>query len=143
MGIGLLLGLAMIGTTSDRILKHLANKYSDGKVKPEYRLPPVMFTGPAIPIGLIIYGWTTQFHIQWAVPLLGSLFVGMGIISTFLSINTYLVDTFARYAASAMAANTVLRSVFGATFPLFGLQMYQKLGLGWGNTLLALIALAM
>ena len=60
-----------------------------------------------------------------------------------MSVQTYIVDTFTRYAASAMAANTVLRSLFGATFPLFGLQMYAKLGLGWGNTLLAFIALAM
>lgn len=47
------------------------------------------------------------------------------------------------YAASAIAANTVLRSLFGATFPLFGLQMYNQLGLGWGNSLLAFISLAM
>lgn len=47
------------------------------------------------------------------------------------------------YAASAMAANTVLRSIFGGVFPLFGLQMYGGLGLGWGNSLLAFIALAM
>jgi hypothetical protein len=46
------------------------------------------------------------------------------------------------YAASAIAANTVLRSVFGATFPLFGLNMYDAIGLGWGNTLLASVTLA-
>ncbi|KAI6914338.1 hypothetical protein KC318_g963 [Hortaea werneckii] len=51
--------------------------------------------------------------------------------------------SFTIYAASAMAANTVLRSLFGATFPLFGLSMYNTLGLGWGNSLLAFIALAM
>jgi len=142
-GAGMLLGLAFLGGTSDRFMKALANKHNNGVIKPEYRLPILMYAGPTIPLGLFLYGWTAQYTIQWAVPLLGTLFVGIGLIAAFMCINTYLVDTFARYAASAMAANTVLRSLFGALFPLFGLQMYNKLGLGWGNSLLGFIALAM
>ncbi|KAI7220293.1 MFS general substrate transporter [Hortaea werneckii] len=142
-GIGMLLGLAILGKTSDPLMQSLARKHNDGKVKPEYRLPMLIYAGPTIPAGLFLYGWTAQYHIQWAVPLLGTLFVGIGLIAAFMCINTYLVDTFTIYAASAMAANTVLRSLFGATFPLFGLSMYNTLGLGWGNSLLAFIALAM
>lgn len=142
-GVGMLLGLALLGASSDRVMQWLANKHNNGVIKPEYRLPMLMYTGPTIPLGLFLYGWTVQYTIQWAVPLLGTLFVGVGLIAAFMCINTYLVDTFTRYAASAMAANTVLRSLFGALFPLFGLQMYNKLGLGWGNSLLGFIALAM
>lgn len=143
MGIGMILGLAVLGFSSDRIMKSLAAKHNDGKIKPEYRLPPLMYCAPFIPVGLFIYGWTVQYHVQWAVPLLGTLFVGVGLIAAFMAINTYLVDTFTLYAAAAMAANTVLRSVFGAVFPLFGLQMYGGLGLGWGNSLLGFISLAL
>ncbi|KAI7051116.1 MFS general substrate transporter [Hortaea werneckii] len=142
-GIGMLLGLAILGKASDPLMQYLARKHNDGKVKPEYRLPMLIYAGTTIPLGLFLYGWTAQYHIQWAVPLLGTLFVGIGLIAAFMCINTYLVDTFTIYAASAMAANTVLRSLFGATFPLFGLSMYNTLGLGWGNSLLAFIALAM
>lgn len=60
-----------------------------------------------------------------------------------MAINLALVDTFTIYAASALASNTVVRSAFGAVLPLCGLQMYAKLGLGWGNSLLAFIAVAM
>ena len=60
-----------------------------------------------------------------------------------MAIQTYLVDTYTLHAASAIAANTVLRSLLGTCFPLFGLQMYSALGLGWGNSLLGFIALAM
>jgi Kef-type K+ transport system membrane component KefB len=42
-----------------------------------------------------------------------------------------------------MAANTVFRSIFGTLLPLAGLSMYDKLGLGWGNSLLGFVALAM
>jgi len=59
-----------------------------------------------------------------------------------MAIQTYMVDAFTVYAASAIAANTVLRSIFGAVLPLAGEKMYNKLGLGWGNSLLAFIALA-
>jgi len=54
----------------------------------------------------------------------------------------YLVDTFEIYAASALAANMVLRSLGGAFLPLGGEEMYKALGLGWGNSLLAFVAMA-
>ena len=60
-----------------------------------------------------------------------------------MPISTYLVDAFTTYAASALAANTVLRSLVGALLPLAGQKMYATLGDGWGNSLLAFIALAM
>ena len=54
----------------------------------------------------------------------------------------YLVDTFT-YAASALAAASVFRSMLGFAFPLFGSQMFAKLGLGGGNSLLAGLAIAL
>lgn len=60
-----------------------------------------------------------------------------------MPISTYLVDAYTLHAASALAANTVLRSLVGALLPLAGPTMYDALGLGWGNSLLAFIALAM
>lgn len=60
-----------------------------------------------------------------------------------MTVSTYLVDAFTIYAASAMAANTVFRSLAGAVLPLAGGKMYQTLGLGWGNSLLGFIALAL
>ena len=143
LGIGMLLGLAGVGVYSDKIIKYLAKKHSNGELKPEYRLPILMYTGPFIPAGLFIYGWAAQYNVQWAVPLFGTMLIGVGMLGAFMCLNTYLIDAFTRYAASAMAANTILRSILGAVFPLFGLDMYNALGLGWGNSLLAFIALAM
>lgn len=53
-----------------------------------------------------------------------------------LPIQLYLVDAFS-YAASALSAASVFRSLLGFAFPLFGQQMYAKLGYGGGNSLLA------
>ena len=60
-----------------------------------------------------------------------------------MSIQNYLVDTYIRYAASVTAALAVLRSIVAAFLPMGGLQMYRTLGLGWGNSLLAFISLAL
>ncbi|KAF2810286.1 MFS general substrate transporter [Mytilinidion resinicola] len=142
-GIGMIIGLAVLGVLSDRVLK---NQKAKGKaLKPEDRLP-MMLTVPGgicLPVGLFIYGWGTDKHVHWIVPLIGTSFVGIGMLSNFLTIQTYLVDAFTLHAASAMAANTVIRSIFGAILPLAGLSMYNKLGLGWGNSLLGFVALGL
>lgn len=140
IGIGCLLGVAIFGFASDKIMKHMSAK---GEMKAEYRLPPMIPGSFFIPAGLFLYGWTSQFHVHWIVPIIGTAFVGIGLLATFMPIQTYLVDAFTIYAASAIAANTVLRSLVGALLPLAGRKMYQTLGLGWGNSLLAFIALAM
>ncbi len=102
-----------------------------------------MSTAFLVPIGLFIYGWTAEKHVHWIVPIIGTAFVGVGLLATFMPIMTYLVDAFTIYAASAIAVSTILRSLAGALLPLAGRKMYQTLGLGWGNSLLAFIALAM
>ena len=60
-----------------------------------------------------------------------------------MCIQNYLLDSYPLHAASVTAALAVLRSLAGALLPLGGLDMYNALGLGWGNSLLGFIALAM
>ena len=55
IGVGSLFGLAIFGSTSDRLVKHMAAK--SGTMKPEYRLPPLIPGSCFIPVGLFIYGW--------------------------------------------------------------------------------------
>jgi hypothetical protein len=83
------------------------------------------------------------FQIHFIVPIIGTLLFGVGNIATTMPIITYLVDAYPVYAASALAANTLIRAIMGAFVPLAGSQMYTTLGLGWGNSLLAFIATAM
>ena len=63
-GIGMLLGLAVSGALSDPLMKRLAAKHNDGRIKPEYRLPMLMYAGPLIPVGLFVYGWAAQYHVS-------------------------------------------------------------------------------
>ncbi|KAF3398185.1 Efflux pump vrtL [Penicillium rolfsii] len=141
IGIGSFVGLFSLGATSDRLLKYLTEK--NGEKKPEYRLPPMIPGSVFVPISLFIYGWTAYYKTHWIVPIIGTAFLGLGMLISFMTVSTYLVDAYTTYAASAMAANTVFRSLAGALLPLAGPKMYEKLGLGWGNSLLGFIALAL
>jgi hypothetical protein len=46
-------------------------------------------------------------------------------------------------AASAVAANSLIRSLAGAGFPLFAVQTFDNLGIQWAGTLLGCLATAM
>jgi hypothetical protein len=59
-----------------------------------------------------------------------------------LPLTLYIVDTF-KYAASALAAASVVRSLLGFVFPLFAYQMFEALGNGPGYSLLAGIAIVL
>ncbi|KAH7396290.1 putative MFS multidrug transporter [Pyrenochaeta sp. MPI-SDFR-AT-0127] len=142
LGVGSIISVIFFALVSDRLLKHLAEK-SGGERKPEYRLPPLLISCVTIPIGLIWYGWTAQKRLHWILPLIGTGFVGVGQIATFMPVVTYLIDSFPEYAASVSAANTVLRSLGGAFIPLAGPPLYDALGLGWANSLLGFIAMGM
>lgn len=62
-------------------------------------------------------------------------------VLVYLSCMNYLVDTYVVYAASCLAGSTVLRSIFGAVFPLFTPKMYHALGLHWASSVPAFLAL--
>jgi multidrug resistance protein len=145
LGTGSLLGLGLAGFSSDRILKAKTKPNADGtpgEMKPEYRLPPMVYAATLIPAGLFIYGWTAYYRVQYIVPIFGTCLIGIGNLAVFMCVSTYLIDAFTIYAASVLAANTLIRSVMGAVLPLAGPKMYETLGLGWGNSLLGFIALA-
>ncbi|KAI0900128.1 MFS general substrate transporter [Annulohypoxylon nitens] len=142
-GIGFIVGVIVFGQIVDWMVKR--NQAKNIAHKPELRLVPGLTIpcGLTLPIGLFIYGWTTQYAVHWIVPMIGVLIFSAGLMGVMFCIQNYLVDTYLRYAASVTAAMTVLRSLLGALLPLGGLEMYNALGLGWGNSLLGFISLAL
>lgn len=109
---------------------------------PEWRLPEVIIGGVSFAIGLFWFGWTGNYaSIHWIVPTLSGLASGFGIMCIFLQSLNYLVDAYLMFAASAIAANTFLRSLCGAGFPLFATYMFEGMGINWASTLLGCVAL--
>ncbi|KAH6842627.1 general substrate transporter [Chaetomium sp. MPI-CAGE-AT-0009] len=141
--IGMALGIGIFGALSDRLVQSKLDKGE--RHRPEVRLTP-WFTLPAgfaIPIGLFIYGWTIQYHVHWIVPMIGVVVFAFGLMGVMMCVQNYLLDVYPRAAASVTAALAVLRSLAGALLPLCAIDMYGTLGMGWGNSLLGFLSLAL
>ncbi|KAB2569734.1 Efflux pump vrtL, partial [Lasiodiplodia theobromae] len=115
---------------------YLKNHYSSPG-RPEFRVPLMLPGGLLVPLGLATYGWSAHAHTHWIVPNIGACVFACGLIIGFQCAQAYVVDAYTRYAASATGAAAFLRTMAGFSFPLFAPRMYEVLGLGWGNTVLA------
>ncbi|GMF75031.1 unnamed protein product [Aspergillus oryzae] len=141
IGVGFMLGLVFVAGTNDRIMLKLAAR-NGGKTEPEMRLPLMIIFSCILPISFFWYGWTADKHVHWIVPIIGMAPFGIGMMGVYLPIQTYIIDSYPAYAASANATLTATRSLVGALLPLAGPSMFEALGLGWGNSLLGFLALA-
>ncbi|WWC90732.1 uncharacterized protein L201_005669 [Kwoniella dendrophila CBS 6074] len=108
---------------------------------PEARLPTVLIGSISFPIGLSWFAWTgIPIRIHWIVPIIGTVFIGNGIVLVFLGVMNYLVDAYVICAASVLAGSSVMRSIFAVILPLFTVDIYNKLGIRWAGTLFACLA---
>ncbi|KAJ7591012.1 MFS polyamine transporter [Mycena floridula] len=140
LGIGLT-GFSQVNARyMDKLYVYLKNK--NGNVgRPEFRVPAMVPGSILLPVGLLMSGWSAENKVHWIVTDIGIALVGGSIILVFQSMQTYVVDSYTLYAASALAAVSTLRAIAGFGFPLFAPAMYQSLGYGKGNTVLAAAAI--
>ncbi|GAA6036911.1 hypothetical protein NBRC10512_001275 [Rhodotorula toruloides] len=111
-------------------------------VPPEERLKPMVIASPLFAVAFFWFGWTGAYpHISIWSPILAIVMLGTTILYVFLTGFNYLIDTYLWNAASALSFNTVVRSGFGAGFPLFATQMYNKLGIQGASSLLGGLAI--
>ncbi|UKZ78297.1 hypothetical protein TrVFT333_006033 [Trichoderma virens FT-333] len=81
---------------------------------------------------------------HWAVVVASGIPFGLGAFVLFLSSMIYLVESYGPgAAASAIAANGSFRYLLGAVFPLFTIQMYEKLGVHWAGSVFAFLSLGL
>jgi hypothetical protein len=119
-------GLSFIGIMIGQILgmiyavfdiaryKRLADRSPGRRAPPEAWLAPSLVGSVALPVGLFWFAWTNGNNIPWIVSLIGISPFGFGQVLVFLSLNQYLIDAYAVYAASAVAANASIRALLGA-----------------------------
>ncbi|KAK3117020.1 hypothetical protein LTR53_002041 [Teratosphaeriaceae sp. CCFEE 6253] len=140
LAIGYFVGAQATGRFNDWLYRRLKRK-NNGVGRPEFRVPVMMLCGVLLPIGLFWYGWSAAARVHWIMPDIGAALLAAATITGYYAIQTYIIDSYTKYAASAVAAISFLRSLAGFGFPLFAPAMYNALGYGWGNSLLAFVAL--
>ena len=139
--IGVVTGVGIITYTSNTRFKRkmIAN---GGKPIPEERLVPMIVGAFLLPIGLFWFAWTSNPHVSWVPQVLAGIPTGAGVLLIFLQGLSYIIDVYLMNANSAIAANTLVRSLAGGGFPLFATAMYHTLGVAWASSLLAFLGIA-
>ena len=123
--------------------ERLAKRFAPSPVPPEYRLEQAMCAAPIYAISFFWFGWTSYPSVNYWAPMTAGVGIGFGTVWIFLALINYMIDAYLFVAASALAANTVVRSLFGAGFPLFATQMYDAMNPRWASTLIGFVAIAL
>lgn len=142
VGVGSASALFIINGLLDKVYIQLrdANK---GVERPEYRLPLVIAGSFLFPLAVIMYGWSAELRLHVAFLLVAVALMGALLMLSFLPVMAYVVDAFGLYSASAITALIVTRCLMGTFLPLGAQPAIQKLGYGWGMTILAAVSFAM
>ncbi|KAJ5154305.1 uncharacterized protein N7500_009744 [Penicillium coprophilum] len=138
--VGLIVGILIICWDNKRYVR--IYHATDGFAPPECRLPAVIAGGVSIVVGLAWFAATDSPNIHWVVPIMAGAPFGAGFVLVFICCANYLIDAYVIFAASVLAANSVMRSIFACVFPLFTTYMFNDIGIHWGVAVPGFIALA-
>ena len=93
-----------------------------------------------VPSGLLLYGFSASHHLHPLLPNTGIAVYSLGIIIGYQCIQTYMIDCYPTYAASAIGSLTILRALAGCAFPMFAPALFRQFGYQGGSSLLAATA---
>ncbi|KAM3502670.1 hypothetical protein MY11210_008994 [Beauveria gryllotalpidicola] len=143
IGTGIVLAIA-VEPLVRRIINSRPRDAATGKPPPEAAALIMVVGSLLTAIGQMGFARTClPTSIPWIVPVLFGVPFGFGNTLSFIYSSNYLAGAYGIYAASALASNAVIRSIFGATLPLAGAKMYETLSPQWAGTLCGLLAVAM
>lgn len=138
LALGEIVGSQLTGYLQDKVFVKLKAR-RNGEATPELHLPMLIPGAALTPFLLIAYGWTVHFRVHWATVDVCAFLLACSMQSAGQPLQAYVIDCYPDHASSATAAQQVLRSLSAFGFPLFAPRMYDVLGYGWGNTMLAFI----
>ncbi|KAK5677996.1 hypothetical protein LTR17_027688, partial [Elasticomyces elasticus] len=118
LAIGYFVGAQATGRFNDWLYARLKRR-NNGVGVPEFRVPVMMVCGVLLPAGFLWYGWSAEARLHWIMPDIGAGILAAATICGYYAIQTYIIDSYTKYAASAVAAISCLRSLAGFSFPLF------------------------
>ncbi|KAI9725536.1 MAG: hypothetical protein M1828_003024 [Chrysothrix sp. TS-e1954] len=129
-------GAQLLAPLTDRLWARMQRRHGTAIV-PEYRVPLMLPSTFLVPIGLLWYGWSAQAGLHWIMPDIGAGLFAAGFITSSQTASSYVIDAYGEFSASGMAGTNFARSLAAFGMPLFAPAMYERLGYGWGNSLLA------
>ncbi|KIY03333.1 uncharacterized protein Z520_00024 [Fonsecaea multimorphosa CBS 102226] len=130
-------------TLSAPVLFRLSRIHTDfvrqAWIKPEYRLWPAIVTAPLMPISLFWLGWTNYPSISLWSGLAACFCFGIVATAVYVSSYEYIVDSYTKHSAVALASITMARYLVAGTMVMAARPMYTGIGVHWTMTLLGCI----
>ena len=144
IALGCVIGFLAVIYIDRRTYPRLEEKYGVGLVPPEHRLYGAMIGSFLNPVSLFWFGWTADAGVHWSSPVIAAVPFAVGNIMVYSSGALYIMNSYGSlHGASALSANSLLRYAGGGAFPLFTVQMFSSLGIGWASSLLGFVSVAL
>ncbi|KAI4677513.1 uncharacterized protein J4E84_009200 [Alternaria hordeiaustralica] len=118
----------------------------DERSQYEARLWWLLYTAPCLPIGLIIFAWTsTGPPIHWIGSLIGSAIIGIANYAIYMATIDYMICAYGPYSASATGGNGWARDFLAGVLTLPATPFFSNIGgenhLAYASTILFAISL--
>ncbi|KAK4935462.1 hypothetical protein LTR10_023478 [Elasticomyces elasticus] len=109
---------------------------------PEAVLWWALIGGPFLPISLLWMAWSARSSVSYWSPMMSAAFFGFSILCVFISTYAYLMQRYAKVAASALVGITLIRYICGGTMVIVAIPMFENLGVHHALTIFAAISCA-
>ncbi|CAG8735098.1 22113_t:CDS:2, partial [Dentiscutata erythropus] len=134
---GYMLGSLLGGKYSDYLSQKLLS--ISGDYCPEVRIKGAWFGSLLIPITCFIYGWLLEINSNIYVLGIILFLCSFGMLTTFNTLSTYLVDACPGRGASVMALTCLIRLAIPGIITIFETSIEERLGVRWMFTLISVI----
>lgn len=110
---------------------------------PEHKLTGFWIGSAVLAAALWAFAWTIPPAVQnvhWIISVLALVLIGYALNEIDYVLGGYLADSYLSYAASGLAALSLIRALLSAILPLISSPMFSQLGANVAASLLATVA---
>lgn len=147
IGLGYLIAYLSYIPAIRRNIRQRKQRPDDEFANFEGRMWWLMWTAPCLPLGLLMFAWTTNANLHWILPVIASAIVGIANYSVYMGTIDYMVASYGEFAASATGGNGFARDLLAGILTWCAIPYYEAFAnitsrsLQWANTLLAFVGL--
>ncbi|KXJ94903.1 major facilitator superfamily domain-containing protein [Microdochium bolleyi] len=129
IGIGYVIAwIAFVPSFERNRKRRLANP-DDEYAQYESRLKLLLYLAPCLPIGLIIFAWTSSGPpLPWVASMVGTALIGIANYAIYLATIDYMIASYTVYSASATGGNGWARDVLAGILTVPATPFYTNIG---------------
>ncbi|ETS84428.1 hypothetical protein PFICI_02453 [Pestalotiopsis fici W106-1] len=147
IGLGYLVAYLSYFPAINRNIHQRERRPDDDFANYEGRMWWLMYTAPCLPIGLIMFAWTSNPSLPWILPVIASAIIGVANYSVYMGTIDYMVAAYGEFSASATGGNGFARDFLAGILTWAAIPYYDSFKnissqpLQWANSVLAFISL--